>query len=207
MAPHERNNGNAAWPDLLQRVVQVFPGAIILNDEFTILAVSLDVLDLLNMKPADLLGKKVSLLSNDPEFQKTIRRKLSEGSFKNYETYFQRKELSEIPIRISGFDAGDPSCKTNRLVLKINCARSSNSEDKLLDVTQQLESFLNSAWHELRGPIATIRGIMNLARTRKDDSEVNMFFDLIRIHTEKLDVELQDLLQKVHFVNRDPAKQ
>jgi hypothetical protein len=34
-----------------------------------------------------------------------------------------------------------------------------------------------------------------------------MFFDLIRIHTEKLDVELQDLLQKVHFVNRDPAKQ
>src|SRR5690349_6318499 len=121
MAPHEKNNGNAAWPDLLQRVVQVFPGAIILNEEFIVLAVSLDVLDLMNMKPSDLIGRNISVLSNDEELQKTIRRKLSDGAFKNYETYFQRKDLSEIPIRISGFDAGDASCKTNRLVLKINC--------------------------------------------------------------------------------------
>lgn len=207
MALHEKNYGQAAWPDLIQRVVQVFPGAIILNDDFVVLAVSPDVLDLMNMRPSDLVGRNISVLSRDPELQKIIRRKLSDGAFKNHEAYFYRRDQTEIPVRISGFDAGDASCKVNRLVLKINCARSSNSEDKLLDVSQQLECFLNSAWHELRGPIATIRGIMNLAKTRMDDTEVNMFFDLIRIHIEKLDVELQDLLQKVHFMNDGQSKQ
>jgi signal transduction histidine kinase len=57
-----------------------------------------------------------------------------------------------------------------------------------------IDDFIYRSAHDLRGPLATIQGLVNLLRMRKDDSEVDRFVDLIDTHAKKLDERLHHLV-------------
>jgi light-regulated signal transduction histidine kinase (bacteriophytochrome) len=63
------------------------------------------------------------------------------------------------------------------------------------NLTRQLvDDFIYRSAHDLRGPLATILGLVNLLRMRKDESEVDRFVDLIDAHARKLDERLHQLV-------------
>ena len=59
-----------------------------------------------------------------------------------------------------------------------------------------LENLVYRASHDLRGPIATILGLVNVSKVRKDNDEIDMLLDLIGVHTKLLDQRLKTLVRK-----------
>jgi light-regulated signal transduction histidine kinase (bacteriophytochrome) len=58
----------------------------------------------------------------------------------------------------------------------------------------ELEDFIYRTSHDLRGPLATIRGLVNLIRARKDNEELEMLIGLMAERTDKLNERLSQLL-------------
>ena len=65
---------------------------------------------------------------------------------------------------------------------------------ELFTKKRELDNFIYRAAHDLRGPLATIKGLVNLLRIRKSDIEVDELTNLIDVHAEKLDDRLFKLL-------------
>jgi len=55
------------------------------------------------------------------------------------------------------------------------------------------ENFVYQSAHQLRGPLATIKGLINLIKIRKNDDELERFIQLIDLHARKLDERLYQL--------------
>lgn len=67
-------------------------------------------------------------------------------------------------------------------------------EDQLLDINKELEAFLYKSSHNLKGPAASISGLVSIAMHEvKDDSAVK-YLQMIKESTEKLNFVLNDLL-------------
>jgi signal transduction histidine kinase len=56
-----------------------------------------------------------------------------------------------------------------------------------------IDQFIYRASHDLRGPLATMRGLVNLLKLRKDETEIDRLIELIDIHAQKLDDRLFQL--------------
>jgi signal transduction histidine kinase len=193
---HEHFNTNAP---IHQRLADVFPDAIILDLNYSIKAVSTRILHLLKFSESDLTDKKISILSDDRAFEDKLRDKFSKGFFQDFQAVLIAGCQRPVLANISGFHLHLVSNATEYIVIKVQSLEELHlAELKLKEKINELDSFLYRAWHDLRGPIATMRGIINLSKIRKDDSEVNLFFDLIAIHAEKLDQELKKLLDHMH---------
>jgi light-regulated signal transduction histidine kinase (bacteriophytochrome) len=65
---------------------------------------------------------------------------------------------------------------------------------QLLLKKAELEDFIYRISHDLRGPLATIRGLVNLIRVRRDDVELESLIGMMVERTEKLDQRLSQLL-------------
>lgn len=68
------------------------------------------------------------------------------------------------------------------------------TERELIETNKELDTFFYKASHDLKGPLASIMGIINLARLdNKDDYE--KYFDMIERSTQRLDNTLLDLIE------------
>ena len=185
-----------------QRLSYIFPDAIILDMQYTILSVSSSILTLLKYSEGELVGKKITALApQTPDLEANLRSLLSDGHFHDFNVSLQAGCKRTVLATLSGFNFHLLSSTGDCIVLKINSMEELHRAHFLLQQkTAELDYYLYRASHDLRGPIASIQGIVNLANLRKDDSEVNLFFDLISINIEQLDQELRKLVKKYQAI-------
>lgn len=69
--------------------------------------------------------------------------------------------------------------------------------------TAELDAFIYRAAHDLRGPLATIKGLINLLKIRENNDELERFLLLIDSHANKLD---ERLFQLVYLAAADQEK-
>jgi PAS domain S-box-containing protein len=74
-----------------------------------------------------------------------------------------------------------------------------NSEEKLRNKIKELDTFIYKASHDLKGPLSSMAGLLNLAKMEFQDKEVNLYFDKLEQCNHKLDVILQDLYEIAHI--------
>jgi signal transduction histidine kinase len=67
------------------------------------------------------------------------------------------------------------------------------SEVKLIEINKELESFIYRASHDLKGPLSSSRGLINLALNAKDTEDILKFLSMIATSLDKLDNILVDL--------------
>lgn len=79
------------------------------------------------------------------------------------------------------------------MVTMVDISDRKKTEDKLKRVNQELKTFIYRASHDLRGPLASVLGLTNLAQMQIQDAESLKFFDYIRASTYKLDKTLKAL--------------
>jgi hypothetical protein len=79
------------------------------------------------------------------------------------------------------------------------------TELKLQDKNSQLDAFVYRASHDLKGPLASIIGISNIARAEVDDLKAHKFFDMIAKSTKRLDLILSELID-VTRINKAQIK-
>lgn len=74
---------------------------------------------------------------------------------------------------------------------------------------KEIDNFIYYAAHELRGPLATIRGLINLVKIRQSNDELERLIQLIDSHATKLDERLFRLTYMARptgFVEGEPKK-
>jgi PAS domain S-box-containing protein len=70
-----------------------------------------------------------------------------------------------------------------------------NSEEKLKNKIKELDTFIYKASHDLKGPLSSMAGLINLAKSEFTDKDVNVYFQKLEQSNQKLDLILQDLYE------------
>lgn len=198
-------NKNSDFGRQRQReLLNVLSSCFIIDNILTIRGISRMLSDLLNKKNEDLIGEVISVLSPHREFSREIETRLAAGFFQNYAVDFIAENGDKIPVTLSGFRADMFMTECPYAIINVQQMHDPQvTEMKLLEKTRQLEALLNCAWHDLRGPIATIKGVINVANLRRDDREIDLYLKWIDSSTEKLDQALRKLLSIVQLINRE----
>ncbi len=68
------------------------------------------------------------------------------------------------------------------------------TEKELLESNQELDTFFYKASHDLKGPLASVMGIVNLARLEMEDIALEKYLNMIEISIKRLDRTLLDLI-------------
>lgn len=69
------------------------------------------------------------------------------------------------------------------------------TEKELMETNQELDTFFYKASHDLKGPLASVMGIVNLARLENKDSIIEKYFEMIEKSINRLDRTLMDLIE------------
>jgi PAS domain S-box-containing protein len=69
------------------------------------------------------------------------------------------------------------------------------TERELTESNQELDTFFYKASHDLKGPLASVMGIVNLARLERNDDSMEKYFGMIEKSVTKLDRTLLDLIE------------
>ena len=175
----------------------IFEDAIILNYKFEITAISKVLANDFKGEPQQLVGKHLNCLAKDFDLVKEVSAALIDGHFAGKSFVLQTLESQNIKVTMSGFYLGFISDLSETIAIFIkNVGVTSELTDKLKVKEAAMDELLYRASHDLRGPIATILGIVNIAKLRKDDLEVNQLFDFIGANARILDQRLKEVVAK-----------
>lgn len=70
-------------------------------------------------------------------------------------------------------------------------------EKNLIAANKELEIFIYKASHDLRGPLASIIGLVNVSKFEIQDPLANKYLDMIETSTQKLDNTLKELVKTI----------
>ncbi|MDX1629309.1 MAG: ATP-binding protein [Fulvivirga sp.] len=148
------------------------------------------IIDILGLKDVE----STSLIDHyvDPADRRKIKEiVLEKGYVDNYEVQLRRTDGKKIWASISGrlFDQN----KYFEGVLQ-DITESKQNYIKLKKANFELDSFVYHASHDLRSPLLSILGLINLSKHEDDPKKLHEFMDMIRESIAKLDNLISDLL-------------
>lgn len=105
--------------------------------------------------------------------------------------YILKSNMSRLPSAILA------AIKKRQLELLRHEARQTlrKQNKELRKVNRELDNFVYSVSHNLRGPLASVMGLLNLAREEKDLSQIKMLHTMMDYSIGKLDDTLMEILE------------
>ncbi|MEX0967328.1 MAG: PAS domain S-box protein [Bacteroidia bacterium] len=151
----------------------------------------------------DLIGRFIYDLVFEDEDRELIRqktelRKLGIGD--QYELRLRRIDQDSIWVLVNGSPVKDEEGKVIGAMGTFTDIQDMKlAEQKLIDKNEELNTFVYKASHDLKGPLASIIGLTNLASGEIQDGMAQEYFQLISKSTQRLDRILLELLQTVRI--------
>jgi signal transduction histidine kinase len=181
--------------DIRQRVSAFFPDSVILDNQFRFLAISQNILDALDYKLSDLYEQSINILSQNVDLRSLVEQRLKAGYFEQEKFKIRAKNSRMVGFSVSGFYFGLIADVNGLIVLKCKNNDEINLIHEKLELkTAELDAFVYKSSHALRGPLATIKGLANLARITKNPKEVEFLIQQIDLFADKLDDKLHRLI-------------
>jgi hypothetical protein len=176
-------------------LTSLFPESLFLDSSLKIIGVSQQIQHCLGFAGEQLNGKSISIIDDSGSLESVLTEQLQNGYFVDLQVKLKPKTGMAMQYCLSGFYLGLISDVSGIIVLKLCNQQEVSMLDQQLQLTKaQLDNFIYRTAHDIRGPLATIQGLSNLIKIRKDDSEIDRFTDLIDAHTKKLDECLSRLI-------------
>jgi PAS domain S-box-containing protein len=85
----------------------------------------------------------------------------------------------------------------------VNITERKGTEEKLKNANEELKTFIYRTSHDLRGPLASVLGITNLANMEITDIRALQYFAYINKSTQKLDKTLKSLIDVASITQPD----
>jgi signal transduction histidine kinase len=181
--------------EIKKKLASIFVDSIILTGQFEIALISKNVLETLGFRLAELKGKSINYLSKDDNLQGILVNELNSGFFEEAVISLNTKHNEQVLFSISGFYLGLISDLNGYIILKLkNLDEVKALNSKLESNREELDRFIYRTAHDLRGPLATIRGLINLLKIRTDNSEVDNILSMLDVNADRLDERLFKLL-------------
>ncbi len=189
--------------EAIEQLNAILKDSIILRMDFSIEALGSEIEELIDFSTPELSGRPLQSICEGPDLLTEIKERLEGGYFDNVSGNLLSKYGESVGVTISGFYLGLISEINGYVVLKIKVAENvTHLKRELVLKNTELDSFIYRTAHDLRGPLATIKGLVNLIKIRKDNCEVDELTSMIEIHANKLDDRLFKLLYLADVSNK-----
>jgi len=181
-------------------MVQGTNEALIMTDlEEVITFVNKQFCRLFGYEREEVLGKSISeLLEDKPDLEKIKQRKQNrlEGKSEIYEAR-QRKKNGEnlwTLASVSPYRDIQTDKIKGSIVAMTDISELKAVEQQLKERNEQMDLFLYKATHDLKGPLASVKGILNIAIMDCLQPEIRQYIEMALTSTDRLDSALVDLL-------------
>jgi len=187
--------------DYLSRIYKgVVDMLIMLNPDNSIHQVNATVCKLLNYKEEELIGKPISTITykDEDQFFKKIDAELEKrGHVYNIERIFKTKKGRLIPVSISCSSLYDTSGNIDgTLFIAKDISNLKRTTEQLKHKNEELNTFIYRVSHDIKGPLASIIGLLNLAKDDSDDIDsLKHYMSLIEMSAYRLDKIIGDFLE------------
>jgi signal transduction histidine kinase len=178
-----------------QRIASIFPDSVILDNKFRFISISQNILEALGYTAEDLNGQPLSALAHCCNLQEDIEKRLLRGYFEQESFQIRGRNSNPVTFGISGYYLGLIADIDGMIVLKFKNMDEIKRMYSLLDErTEDLDRFVYLSSHALRGPLATMLGLINLMKMSDDLTEIKQLVDKIKGFAETLDDKLHRLI-------------
>jgi signal transduction histidine kinase len=193
--------------DVRKHLATIFPDAIILNDQLKIVTLTESTAAMFGYRAAGLITKDLSyLLGVDTAHHVTAE--LKKGIFSNVVAPFRSKSGDVITGKFSGFYLGLISDINGLIALQIKVFDQVGVlSHQLEESRKELDEFVYRSTHDLRGPLATMRGLVNLLKLddEKLSDDTKQIVNMLDAHAQILDDRLFQLNYLAETSSAEPG--
>lgn len=187
--------------EIHSRIEDMFPDSLLVNNRFQIISLSKNLRESLNFTSEELGGESINMLSQHGDLESELREQLREGVFDETQILLTSKDGQSILFSISGFYLGLLADVNNLIILKLrNLDEINLMYNRLEAKTAEVDRFVYLSAHSLRGPLATMKGLLNLLKMSKNEEEKIFLMEQIDLFGQKLDNKLHSL---IYFAESD----
>lgn len=180
-------------------------GLVMTDPEEKILFVNQQMMDILEKVEEEILGKKSYEIFTNKKAKNLILAKTQnrqKGLTEEYEITVWLSESKRKQLLVAAapyLDRKKQFLGTIAMITDISDRK--ETEKKLKEKKYELDSFMYKASHDLKGPLASIIGITNIAQQEVDDASAIRYFDLVTQSAKKLDLILSELINLTRLNN------
>ena len=181
--------------DINHRIASIFPDSAILDLQFNIVGISQNILEATGYTRDYIIGKQVTIFSGNSDFKVRLRSWLRPGYFGEQTIEMRCMNGETRSYSISGFYMGLIADVNGLIVVKFkNLEEAHQAKRELVAKTQELDDFIYASSHSLRGPLATMKGLINLANATQNHAEIAFLVQQLGVFADKLDDKLHRLI-------------
>ncbi|HEY5917777.1 MAG TPA: histidine kinase dimerization/phospho-acceptor domain-containing protein [Chryseolinea sp.] len=182
-----------------QKLPSIFVDSMVVDQHFNIVVISQNVLEFLEFNTEEIKHKSLNYLTGNCDLVSVMKNELTQGYFEERKAFLFSKSNRKITVGISGFYLGLISDINGYIILRItNLDEVEVINQQLQQKKAELDNFIYRTAHDLRGPLATIKGLINLLKMNA--GELDRLLPMIDAHANKLD---ERLFQLVYLAKAD----
>lgn len=163
-------------------LTKIFPSSIVLNLEDEIIAVSKEIKQIFYYNEKSLKGKDIYYLFgiDKANFERQKKDLLIKG-YTRPKVYIGKNKLNkQVTFDVSGFNLGILSDFNSYIVLIIrDLNKLKNYQQQLENKVSDFNTLVYRTYHDLKGPIATIKGLTNISHFEKEPENLKGLINLI----------------------------
>ena len=178
--------------------------SIVLDNRFIIKGINQNVLDLLGYQRQDLCEKDINCLVEDKGLIESLQKDLATGFLGEKRYVLLTKGRAKIVVCISGFYLGLISDINNKIILIVRKTQVTLAPENAENSKAEIDKFIYRAAHDLRGPLATIKGLIDLIKIRENNDELDRLIQLVDSHANVLDERLFQLAYMAQYCKEQP---
>ncbi len=174
-----------------RKLAYMFPEYFFLTKDYTICMAGRTIEELLSYDYGSLRGKNINILSEDEDLRSSLMIQISEDFFE-WRSYTLKSATSlKINVEVCGFRLSPVKNRVSPIAIRVRNARSHLENSTSLEVDKL------AYWiaHNLRGPLATLEGLINLAKIQKNDPDVTAYLNHMADHAQRMDDKIQLMIR------------
>lgn len=173
-------------------LASLFPESVLVKKNLQVVNIPKGLVNLLGYEEQELVGKSIDQLLEPEEFER-LKKTLTRVYFTDVSVSLKGKS-KKITCTVHGFYLGLISEFTDTLVLTIKPNDEALVLHKQLEKSRkELDEFMYRAAHDLRGPLATLRGLINLMKIQELKEEAEQLLTMMDTCAGQLDERLFNL--------------
>lgn len=180
-------SGISTNQELIKCLPRIFNASVVVDLHHTVVAVHDNILKSLNFRCFELIGKNIRDLVANDTFELRLKSLLLKSTFQNASISLLNRTYKPVMFRVSGFHLGLVTDIDHLYVLQLT------EVCDIQEANTPLDDFIYRAAHDLRGPLATIKGLINLLGSNYPPEEFGEIVRLLHFQTEKMDQRLSEL--------------
>jgi nitrogen-specific signal transduction histidine kinase len=176
-----------ASEDEYRKLAYVFPEYLFLDADYVIRLAGRDVEEMLNYSHGALRNQSISFLSATDDLKSSVMIQIAENFFE-WRSYTAKSNKGDgVQVEMCGLKIETPTISIAPIVIRMRWSRNH------LESTTHPEVDKLTYWiaHNLRGPLATIKGLINLAKDPCDAVELSTYLNYMTREAQRLDDKIR----------------